>query len=373
MAIEFFGGHNLLPKPSTAVIPWNLEDFNYNKKEVYLGFTQNLMSNFYPTHPEEIETANWSSESHKYNLVENESLSSESLVFYLAVNDFFYSALHEIVPYVLKLHESDPSMHVIIHRPNVFYPEGEKEQRDIIYKEILEFFVHEGVNFSYLGPEDPPTAYRVKNFANISKNLEPFENNKMYLTHQDVKNTLNKLKSFYGIKSDKTPQKKVYLSRAHKAEERLKRQLPVVLGGQNQFTDDIRMENEAVLEDFFKNRGYDILVPEHRFSTLKEQIEYFDGVSVLAGVTGSGLVNCLLMQDGQLVVEIVAELVFDSGHDGASFQILNSEFYLHDSYIKEHVYLAVPSRRDPYKVIKSLENLEKKLSSSANLINKGVS
>lgn len=371
--IQFVDDGQILPKASTAVIPWNFEELQHNNKELYLGFSQEVLYGYEPLQPKEIELEDWHGEADKYLLIENESLSSDSPVIYLTINDAFYLAIHEILPFVDKIHAHSPSTHFILHRPPIPYPPEEKEARDSTYESILEFFTKSGIAFSYLSPDDPPTAYKVRNFLDMSKNLGPFENNKMYLTHEDVKNTLNRLKSFYGIESDKIPHKKVYLSRTHMAESRSKRQLPLVPNSKNQFTDDIRMENEAVLENFFRNRGYDILIPEHRFSTLKEQVEYFDEVSVLAGVTGSGLVNCLLMQDSQLLIEIVAELVFDEGHDGASFQVLNSEFYLHDSYIKEHTYLAIPSRRDPYKVIKSLEGLDKKLISGSNLINKGVS
>lgn len=371
--IEFVNDGQILPKASTAVIPWKFKELKHNNKELYLAFTQDHLYGYHPLEPLEIEPEDWAAESNKYLLVENKSLSSDGPVVYLTINDAFYLAVHEILPFVDKIHESNPSTHFILHRPPTDCPPDEKESRDATYRGIFEFFTDAGIAFSHLGPDDPPTAYRVKNFLDLSKNLEPFENNKMYLTHQDVKNTLNKLKVFFGVTANETPKKKVYLSRTHLTESRRRRQLPVVPESQNQFADDIRMENEALLEDFFRGKGYDILIPENRFSTLKEQVEYFDGVSVLAGVSGSGLVNCLLMQDNQLVLEIVAELVFDEGEDGASFQVLNSDFYLYDSYIKEHVYLAVPSRRDPHKVIKSLEELDKKLASSANLLNKGVS
>lgn len=360
--IEFVDEGQLLPKASSAVIPWDFTELNQNNRELYLGLTQEFIGNYRPLSPEEIEIKDWPTESHKYQLVENESLSSDAPVIYITINDAFYLAVHEILPFVDKIHTSDPSIHFILHRPPLHYPKGEKEQRDAIYRDIIKFFSENKVNFSYLGPDDPPTAYKVKNFLDMSKNLEPFENNDLYLTHQDVKNTINKLKKFYGANNAESPQRKVYLSRTHLAEGRKNSELDLVPGSKNQFKNDIRMEDEYVLEDFFRSKGYDILIPEQRFSTLKEQVEYFEGVKILAGVTGSGLVNCLLMQDSQLVVEVVAELVFDEGHEGASFQVLNSEFYLHDSYIKEHTYLAIPSRRDPYRVIESLEGLDKKVS-----------
>jgi len=46
------------------------------------------------------------------------------------------------------------------------------------------------------------------------------------------------------------------------------------------------------------------------FNSLKEQISYFNEVSVFVGFTGSGMTSAIFMQNNQTVVEVVCPLSF---------------------------------------------------------------
>ena len=75
-----------------------------------------------------------------------------------------------------------------------------------------------------------------------------------------------------------------------------------------------RQKNEEKLIEFFKNKNCEIIAAED-FDTFEEQINYFSSVKTLISVTGSGLLNMLMMPNFGNVVEIytpVESSIFDS-------------------------------------------------------------
>jgi hypothetical protein len=154
-------------------------------------------------------------------------------------------------------------------------------------------------------------------------------NNSTIIEQQDMAISLDFIydsaKSFANLSEDNVPNKKVFLSRKN----------------------DVHKDNaenrhiyEEDSEKFFESIGFEVVNGES-FGSLKDQITFFDQVSVFAGYAGSGLTSSVFMKPGQTLVEIVCPIKFGTcGNDGGDeWEIHN--FYKTFSILKNHTYVAV--------------------------------
>jgi hypothetical protein len=134
-------------------------------------------------------------------------------------------------------------------------------------------------------------------------------------------------KSFAGLSEDSIPNKKVFLSR--------KKDI-------NKDRAENRHIYEKDAEDLFRSLGFEVVNGES-FKSLKEQIKFFDQVSVFAGYTGSGLTSSMFMKPGQTIIEIVCPIKFGTcaNDNGDEWEIHN--FYKTYSILKNHTYVAIPN------------------------------
>jgi capsular polysaccharide biosynthesis protein len=122
-----------------------------------------------------------------------------------------------------------------------------------------------------------------------------------------------------------TPNKKIYISR------------------KNYSSHDIRVDNEEILENYFIEKGFQIVYPED-IPTFKEQFELFNSCSTLAALSGSGLTSLIFLQENQKVVEILTEVMV--GFTMSDHETKNIIYGIHDHYremalLKNHTYLVV--------------------------------
>lgn len=147
---------------------------------------------------------------------------------------------------------------------------------------------------------------------------------------------------FAGCTDAQRPHRKVFITRKHDSVKDSR---------------GSRSANETVAEEFFKSQGFEIVYGE-MFKSLKEQIAFFNSVSVFAGLTGSGLTSSLFMQNGQTVVELVCPLKFTE--DESRYEMHN--FYKTISMLKDHSLISISNinklpeklRQDLTKVLKML-------------------
>lgn len=148
-----------------------------------------------------------------------------------------------------------------------------------------------------------------------------------------VPNSINKIYEFmtkYIKNKDITPYKKVYLSRK-KTNSRVDTSfLPEGISIS-------RIDDEAVLEKFFKQHGFEIVYPE-RFKSFEEQINYFNEVSVAVSLSGGGALNTIFMQPGGLVLELCTTL-FTPAFDG--FIEAHHQFFSNVAFKKNHTYISI--------------------------------
>lgn len=104
-----------------------------------------------------------------------------------------------------------------------------------------------------------------------------------------------------------------------------------------------RGNNEKEIENFFKSMGCEIIAPE-MFKTFEEQIEYFSSVKTLIGLTGSGLLNMLIMPNGGNVIELytpISQNTFSSETLTTHFQTSLHHFYRDFAWVKDHTHVSI--------------------------------
>jgi capsular polysaccharide biosynthesis protein len=134
----------------------------------------------------------------------------------------------------------------------------------------------------------------------------------------------------------KTPNKKIYVSR---------KKYP---------SQDTRVDNEEVLENYFLAKGFQIVYPED-IATFKEQFELFNSCSTLAALSGSGITSLIFMQENQKIIEIVSELIIGASlaDDGSIiFDYGTHDHYEEFSALKNHKYFSVQNIEKQAELIK---------------------
>jgi hypothetical protein len=145
----------------------------------------------------------------------------------------------------------------------------------------------------------------------------------------------NYLINKYGMVTE-TPNKKIYISR------------------KNFLDQDVRIDNEEAIENYFIEKGFEVVYPEE-IATFEEELKLFNSCSTLAGLSGSGLTSLIFMQEGQGIIEIVSELavgteVTDEGNIVLKYGI--HDHYKEFSILKNHTYLSVQNLEKQAELVK---------------------
>lgn len=152
------------------------------------------------------------------------------------------------------------------------------------------------------------------------------------------------------IGSDKpVPEKKVYLTRKHA--DPGPNPEGITFPEHILFKDDNRLHDEEIVERYFKDLGFEIIVPEE-FESFSEQIRYMATAKTVVSATSSGLLNTIFMQDGNLLVELLTPLY--RNFDGIPDKSIHSYTFL--SYLKKHVHICIPHDRNPLEILKAIES-----------------
>ena len=152
------------------------------------------------------------------------------------------------------------------------------------------------------------------------------------------------LRKCYNINNDIIPNKKIYVSRSK-----------VDLIRKNDSRSDVRLYNSNIIEDFLIENSFSIIFFED-FS-FKDRLNLLNETKLISGVSGSGLMGALFMQENQTVIEY-QKMLFDGK--------VNDQKHLHFqyesmAYIRKHLFLCINS--DPY-----AENLIKQIKNNKTLM-----
>lgn len=152
----------------------------------------------------------------------------------------------------------------------------------------------------------------------------------------------NYLLNKYNVATE-TPNKKIYISR------------------KNYSSHDVRIDNEEILENYFIEKGFQIVYPED-IPTFKDQFELFNSCSTIAALSGSGLTSLMFLQENQKVVEILTEVMVGFTMSDDETKIIN--YGIHDHYrymslLKNHTYLVVLNSEKQAELVKAkLDEIE---------------
>jgi hypothetical protein len=149
--------------------------------------------------------------------------------------------------------------------------------------------------------------------------------------------------------SNKSANKKVYLSRKKVNPNRGSNIFFAGVDPQNfNFQDDIRLDDDDKVGNFFKDLGFEIVYPED-FVSMDEQIDFFSQVKTIASVTSAGLANCIFMPEKSKVIELTVPLVV-----GGTESLHNVYHSL--SFVKKHKYVSIPSMRKSSDIIEIIQD-----------------
>jgi capsular polysaccharide biosynthesis protein len=116
-----------------------------------------------------------------------------------------------------------------------------------------------------------------------------------------------------------------------------------------------RLFSESVLEKYLVSEGFEI-VNVTLLDSIEEQVKLMNSASVLLGVTGTGLTNCLFLNTGSMVIELKVEILWPSGDHDAN------DHYFKLSYGKGHYYVSLDvSDKQGATAVKKLKTLFKAL------------
>lgn len=140
------------------------------------------------------------------------------------------------------------------------------------------------------------------------------------------------------------PHKKVFVSRTKVASK-----MPKQPFGKLNFLTDERIDDHVMIENFFKDRGFEIIYPED-FDNFEDQLNFFYSVKTIASLTSSGLANSCFMQPGGEVIELMSPMLVNHPilrHEETvvsdSVVVEIHSFYQHLCFLKNHLYIGIPN------------------------------
>lgn len=241
-------------------------------------------------------------------------------------SNYHHFLINLMMPALMVLEEiSHEGLHFVLCNLNV--RSGEENFDNL----VIELLQEHGISYTQVDNSEV-TYLNAKNFIPI--NGADLDNGVPLL--------YNYLLNKYNMVTE-TPNKKIYISR------------------KNYSSHDIRVDNEEALENYFTEKGFQIVYPED-IPTFKEQFELFNSCSTLAALSGSGLTSLIFLQENQKVVEILTEVMVGFTMSDDETKVIN--YGIHDHYrymslLKNHTYLAVLNSEKQAELVKAkLDDIE---------------
>lgn len=206
--------------------------------------------------------------------------------------------------------------------------------------------------------------YRPINLAKFNKiNINNFYftdgNSESFAINQPSKR-LYDFSQQYIVDKDLPATKKVYLSRKNFQG----RDLSFFIKGRLPYENDNRIDNEELVQEYFRGLGFEIVIPED-FQTFEEQMNYFYQVKTIVSATSSGLVNACFMRPGSTMIELSTPLIsFERLGDGVLTPASIGQEEIHHFYhtisiMKNHKYISIPNlSREAKEIINTIEGDE---------------
>jgi capsular polysaccharide biosynthesis protein len=154
------------------------------------------------------------------------------------------------------------------------------------------------------------------------------------------------------------PFKNIYISRK-KAYQKIKKYNFDNIELNNMRNDDLRIDNESLLESFLIEKGFEIFYPED-FYNFADQLNLFYKAKTIACITGSGLANMMFMQPNNSVIEFITPLVhkfFDAELNIENYSQSHHLFYIERALIFNQNYIGINNKNQNVDIlIKNIQN-----------------
>lgn len=254
----------------------------------------------------------------------------------------FYHAIADVYAPVLKFCRDNSLIHIVIVAgiPDV---KAEPHYRRMM-KLLVKYLTSNGVKVTYLDDDIEKLVIRANNFVLIDR----YE-----MTLTGANDVRKMFQSFHqrGVVVDK----KIYLTRkslgaGHSIAQKQIDNTPV---GAIDFFNDLRVDDESLLEEYFRRYGFEVVNPDEDFKSIEEQVTFMSRVKVLISLTSAGLMNMLMMQDKQSIVELRVEFV--SGRGMRLVQEIHDQ-YPSISFVNMHDYTLIPNKRSAQEIITEFES-----------------
>jgi hypothetical protein len=99
-----------------------------------------------------------------------------------------------------------------------------------------------------------------------------------------------------------------------------------------------RIDSDERVKKFFIEAGFEIVYPE-QFKNFIDQINYFSECRVMAGISGSGLSNCIFMRPGGTVIELSS--VFKPNTNPNQYPFEYHHYYRMMANAMDHLYFSI--------------------------------
>ena len=208
----------------------------------------------------------------------------------------YYHFIHDQLGSILYYSQEHPDYEIIV---DVAHALPYMNHGNNMYEFVLEMLKLCKINYTRVDSS------KIRGI-NLNNFLFPYFN----FMSKDMPRRVHEFLSRFVDEPEVVPFRNVYLSRTdvdfgRNYEDRFDpaRNYPKIL--QN----DFRVDDNRKLDDFFREYGFEVVVPERTFRDFKDQINYMYSVKTLVSISGSGLTNSILMQPGQTVMEIVSPMI----------------------------------------------------------------
>jgi len=238
-----------------------------------------------------------------------------------------------------------------------FYSAVESRDRELLIltqreSRIEDFKTFERFIFRYL--EDIGVSYRIVCTNKISekglilKNLSLEVNDFIKLSTSEVMMTSSFLYEptrMYVKNINDAANKKVFISRkfAEREESKIEK----------------RTLGHEKVESIFSDLGFEVIYTED-FVDFSDQIDFFDKVSVLAGITGAGMSNMVFMRPGSKIIQLINPVSFTHKDENGKEQIIKELHLIYNtmSFFKDHRILNINNRFNPQELENDKELLD---------------
>lgn len=323
---------------------------NYTEETLYVTYDPRRQIVHTKKTPDEILDAINSGEDlgglRSVHFIPSEDLVGDRPKFVIPFNDIFYHSFVDTLTTILRVCELMPTAIFVIFM-------NTRAQRfnyvSLIFKLLgshgIDVYVvpnyatdSDGIFDKKFPDEFPVSAIKISNFTYIPTVETPQEFNYMS-SLTEIKDALDSVIGFATQGRELNPEKYIYVSRKGAKS----RDVPPWADKYAGIKNDIRIQDEEVLEAYLISKGFEIIYPGE-IEDFNQQVNLMSRAKVLIASSGSGLINMGFMKDGQTVIDLRVELLHYDEH--SPFQEI-TDMYDPIAFVKGHTYIAVPcpSRR----------------------------